>query len=131
MTYIEEYYNWIIKNPTKVPQKIKKIYARLVDELKTPKTIKILNPETEEYEEHTFIFDEEKANRPIEFIEKYCKHSKGKWGGKPIVLEVWQKALIQAAYGFIDKETGMRRYRKLLLFIARKNTRKKIVGTST
>ena len=31
-------------------------------------------------------FDEGAGNRPIEFIETFCKHSKGKWAGKPIKL---------------------------------------------
>ena len=58
------------------------------------------------------MFDEQRGNRPIDFIEKFCKHSKGKWAGKPVILELWQKAFIQALFGFIDKETGLRKYKK-------------------
>ena len=121
MNYIKEYYSWIEKNPDRVCDKVKKIYKRLVDEIDNPKEIEILNESTKQKEKHTYIFDEEKANRPIVFIEKFCKHSKGKFAGKPIKLELWQKSMIQALYGFVDSITGLRRFKKLLWFIARKN----------
>lgn len=121
MNYVKEYYEWIKKNPNKVSKKVRLIFERLVKEIENPKEVTIYNAETKKNEKHTFIFDEKRGNRPIEFIEKFCKHSKGKWAGKPIKLELWQKAIIQAAYGFIDKETGLRRFRKIVLFIARKN----------
>jgi len=119
--YIEEYYLWIQKNPKKVNKKIKIVYKKLVDDIKNPKTVSFYNELSEEYETHTYIFDLEKANRPIEFIEKFCKHSKGKWAGQSVKLELWQKAFIQAAFGFVDSETGLRKYRKVALFVARKN----------
>lgn len=121
MTYIEEYNNWIKANPNKVNKKIKIIYNKLVDDIVNPKTISFFNELTEEEETHTYIFDENKANRPIEFIERFCKHSKGKWAGKPVILELWQKAFIQALFGFVDSETGLRKYQKSILFVARKN----------
>ena len=63
-------------------------------------------------ETHIYIFNEKRANRPIQFIEKFCKNSKGKWAGKAIELELFQKAFIQALFGFVDKETGIRKYKK-------------------
>ena len=66
-----------------------------MQDIKTPHTVSFYNEITEENETHTFIFDIKKANRPIEFIEKFCRHSKGKWANQPIQLELWQKALIQ------------------------------------
>lgn len=121
MNYVKEYLSWIEKNPDRVCTKIKKIYEQLVDDMNHPKEVEIYNSEKDIYEKHTYIFDIDKGNRPIEFIEKYCKHSKGKWAGKPIKLELWQKAFIQAGYGFVDKKTGLRRFKKLILFVARKN----------
>ena len=121
MTYIEEYYNKISSGEIVACKKIKAVYKKLVNDLKKPKKVSFLNKITDEIEEHTYIFDEKKANRPIQFIEKYCKHSKGKWAGKPVILELWQKAHIQALYGFVDKETGLRKYRKLVLFVGKKN----------
>ena len=121
MNYIEEYYEWIQDNPNKVCEKIKKVYKKLVEDIDNPRQVSFYNKTTEEFETHTYIFDEEKGNRPIEFIEKYCKHSKGKWAGQPIKLELFQKAFIQALYGFVDEETGLRKYKKAAFFVARKN----------
>jgi len=121
MTYIEEYYEWIIKNPDKVCNKVKKAYENLVKDIHSPRTVSFFNKLTGENETHTFIFDEKKSLRPIFFIEKYCKQSKGKWGGKPLKLELFQKAFIQALYGFVDKDTGVRKYKKGIFFVSRKN----------
>lgn len=121
MTNIEEYWNWILNNPNKVDEKVKKIYKRLVENIKKPQKVSFLNKTTGEVEEHTYIFDEAKANRPITFIEKYLKQSKGVWNGKPLKLELFQKAFIEALFGFVDEETGLRKYKKAILFVARKN----------
>lgn len=120
MSYIEEYWQWIESNPEKVCKKVYLAYKKLVDDVRNPKTISFFNKLTQSEETHTYVFDIEKANRPIVFIEKYCKQSKGKWAGKPIKLELWQKAFIQAIYGFVDNKTGLRRYTKAALFVARK-----------
>ena len=121
MNYVEEYYEWIQNNPNKVCQKIKKVYKKLVEDIKNPRQVSFYNKTTEEFEVHTYVFDEQKGNRPIEFIEKYCKHSKGKWAGEPVKLELFQKAFIQALYGFVDVETRLRKYKKAAFFVARKN----------
>lgn len=121
MTYIEEYYKFLLDNPEKANQKVKAIYTKLVNDLKEPKQVSFFNSITEEDETHTFVFDEKRGNLPIEFIEKFCKHSKGKWAGQPIKLELFQKAFIQALFGFVDKDTGIRKYKKGALFIGRKN----------
>lgn len=121
MSYIEKYYKFLLDNPEKANHKILATYKKLVADLKKPQEVSFFNEITEENETHTYVFDEKKANRPIEFIERFCKHSKGKWAGKPVNLELWQKALIQAAFGFVDQETRLRKYRKVLFFVARKN----------
>lgn len=121
MTYIEEYYNFLKQNPDKANQKVLTVYKKLVADLKEPKQVTFFNEITEEQETHTYIFDETKGKRPIEFIEKFCKHSKGKWAGKPVRLLLFQKAFIEALYGFVDSETGMRKYKKGALFVGRKN----------
>ena len=121
MTNIEEYWNWILNNPNKVDNKVKKVYKKLVENIKKPQKVSFLNKTTGEVEEHIYIFDEAKASRPIEFIEKYLKQSKGVWNGKPLKLELFQKAFIEALFGFVDEETGLRKYKKAILFVARKN----------
>ena len=121
ITYTEEYYQFLLKNPIKVSNKVLAVYKKLVQDLYNPKQVSFFNEITEEEETHTYVFDINKANRPINFIEKFCKHSKGKWAGKPVILELWQKAFIQALFGFVDKETGLRKYKKGILFVGRKN----------
>ena len=121
ITYIEQYYQFLLKNPDKACKKILSVYQKLVQDIYNPKTISFYNEATEEDETHTYVFDLNKANRPIEFIEKYCRHSKGKWAKQPIQLELWQKATIQGIFGFVDQDTGIRKYIKAALFIGRKN----------
>lgn len=121
MTHIEEYYNFLLKNPDKANKKVLAVYKKLVNDIKTPKEVSFFNAITEENETHTYIFDEKRARLPIDFIEKFCKHSKGKWAGKPVILELFQKAFIEGLFGFVDKDTGIRKYKKGALFVGRKN----------
>lgn len=106
MNYIITYYNLIVSGKIKVSKKLRKTFDKVVKDL-TDMTCK-------------YHFDISKANRPIEFIEKFCKHSKGKWIGKPVILELWQKAIIQTIFGFVD-ENGNRKYKEVLLVVGRKN----------
>ena len=121
MTYIEEYYKWICNNPNKVCKKIKRIYEKLTKEIFEEKKVSFFNKSIGETETHTYVFDEKKSLRCIHFIEKYCKQSKGQWNGKPLKLELFQKAFLQALFGFVDKDTGYRKYKKGIFFVARKN----------
>ena len=66
-------------------------------------------------------FSLSKAMKPIRFIESFCKHSKGALGGQPFKLALWQRAFIAALFGFIDPDTGYRRYREAMCLMARKN----------
>lgn len=116
---IEEYYKWICDNPNKVCKKVKAIYKKLNEDISKEKEVSFLNKGKEE--KHIYIFDKKKATRPIEFIEHYLRQSKGKWNGKPLKLELFQKAMLEALFGFVDKETGLRKYRKAIFFVARKN----------
>ena len=118
--YIEQYVDWIRKNPNKVCRKIKIVYERLYEDLKKPREVSFLNKTTGELETHTYRFDEKKARQCPGFIEAHCKQSKGKWNGKSLKLELFQKAMLEAAYGFVD-EKGLRKYRKVIFFVARKN----------
>lgn len=121
MTHIEEYYQWMCENPGRVGKKVKKIYEKLVKDIHKENEVSFFNKATGEEEKHIYVFDEKKSLRCIHFCEKYCKQSKGKWNGKPLKLELFQKAFLQALFGFVDKNTGFRKYRKAIFFVARKN----------
>ena len=71
-------------------------------------------------QEKSFFFAQKKADKALNFIEKYCRHHEGKLGGKRIVLEPWQKAFISVLFGVVDKD-GLRQFREVLLVIGRKN----------
>lgn len=89
-------------------QKVYKVYKNLIDTV-------INNPKSQ------WEYSEERAWHAIEFIERYCKHSKGSVAGKPFILELWQKALIAAMFGIIDKIDGTRKFQEVVLIVARKN----------
>ncbi len=105
MNYIKEYYELINNGKVTVSNRVRKIYQRLVDDIDNPKE---------------WIFDEVKGNKPIIFIEKFCKQSKGEWIGRPVELQMFQKAFIQALFGFVNNE-GIRRFKETFFLVARKN----------
>ncbi|MCC1486742.1 terminase large subunit [Bacillus paranthracis] len=116
LTYnpIIEYYNQIESGEVIVSSKVRRIYKKLVDDVYDTSSV--------------FEYDANKANHVIEFIENFCKHSKGKWGGKAIELELWQKAFLAASFGFVHKIDGTRKYREVLLIVARKNGKSTIAS---
>ena len=118
---IELYYKYLLANKKRANKKILAVYKKLVDDIKRKNVVEYINEDTGEKETHTYVFDIEKAQKPIGFIRDCCKHSKGKWAGKPVELELWQKAYIEAIYGFVDEETSLRKYKKAVLFVAKKN----------
>lgn len=75
-----------------------------------------------------FFYSPPRANHVLEFIENYCKHSKGKMGGKPVRLELWEKAILAAIFGFID-ENGLRKYREAVLIVGKKNGKSLIASS--
>ncbi|WP_239734145.1 terminase TerL endonuclease subunit [Mammaliicoccus sp. H-M33] len=104
--YIIEYWQEIEKGNIVVSKRIYKQYQKLVQDI----------------DHHDkYIYDSDKALRPIKFIEAFCRHSKGELAGKPLILDLFQKAYISALFGFIDKDTGHRRYTESFFFVGRKN----------
>lgn len=104
---IYDYWEWMNDNRIKVSTKIYKTYKYIIDFLEDPDS---------EWE-----YDEKRAKHAINFIERFCKHSKGKMGGKPFILELWQKAKVAATFGIVHKITGERKYQRVVLIVARKN----------
>ena len=102
---IREYWAKIQTGEETVSAKIKKTYRKLIHDLD---------------HQDEFFYAPKRANHIIEFIENFCRHSKGKMGGKPVVLELWEKAMLAAVFGFVDID-GNRKYREAILIIGRKN----------
>ena len=70
-----------------------------------------------------YIYDREDALLRMDFMEHCVRLTKSPYYNKPMVLMLWQKALIEAFYSFKMAEEGQDRFKKLLLLIARKNTK--------
>lgn len=104
---IRLYHSQIMNGEVTVSAKVKSVYCKLV---------KDLDDTDSEWE-----YDPKRANHAIEFVENYCKHSKGKMGGKPFIMELWQHAMTAALFGFVHKIDGVRKYREFILIVARKN----------
>lgn len=104
---ILEYWYKIKTKQEIVSDKVRRVYKKLVTDISSTKS---------EWE-----YNAKRANHAIEFIENFCKHSKGKMGGKPFLLELWQKAMTAALFGFVHKIDGVRKYREFMLIVARKN----------
>ena len=104
--YIEQYYQEMEDGNIIVSNRVRKQYQKLVQDIK---------------EHPKYVFDDAKANRAIKFIETFCKHSKGELAGKPLKLALFQRAYVSALFGFVDKETGYRRYTESFFFVARKS----------
>jgi phage terminase large subunit-like protein len=104
---ILKYWSKIKSGEEVVCEKVRRIYKKLAADVFDKDSIYEYNPK--------------RANHAIEFIENYCKHSKGKWAGKPIDLELWQQAFLAATFGFIHKIDGTRKHREVFLVVARKN----------
>lgn len=102
---IREYWEEIQSGREVVSQKVYKTYKHLIWKLDNP---------------GEFFYSPARANHVIEFFENYCHHSKGKFGGKMVTLELWEKAMLAAVFGFIDIE-GNRQYRKCGLIVGKKN----------
>lgn len=114
---ILEYYEWIKSGEEVVSRKIARVYRKLAEDLSGSVGA----------DGTVYHYSHSRANHILEFAENYCRHSKGKLGGQLVVLELWEKAMLAAMFGFIDDE-GRRRYREVILIVAKKNG-KSLIGS--
>ena len=102
---ILEYWQEIQGKKVIVCDKLYRTYKKIVNDLNNP---------------GEFFYSSKRANHVLEFIENFCRHSKGKMGGKPVVLELWEKAMLATIFGFINID-GIRKYQFAELIIGKKN----------
>ena len=68
-----------------------------------------------------YFFDKEAADKAVRFIENFCTHTKGELGGRPFILEPWQKeTIVRPLFGWKNSD-GTRKYRTAFIFLPRKN----------
>lgn len=70
-----------------------------------------------------YYYDTNDALLRMDFLEKCVRLTKSPFYNKPMILMLWQKAFIEAIYSFKMSETTFRRFKKIILLIARKNTK--------
>lgn len=108
MNWVKEYFNAIESGDEVVCCKIYEVYKRELNWIENPP------------DDFQFVFDEALGEHHIEFMERFCKHSKGKSARQPLKLELFQKAKIQLVFGWLEKDTGLRRFREVIDIRGRK-----------
>lgn len=109
---IEEYNDVLQSGKIKACKKLKAVYQHLTKNIQHP---------------GKYHFDQKAADRAVTFIETFCCIPKMR-GTPRFKLELWQKALVEATFGFVDDQ-NLRQYREVFLFIGRKNA-KSILGAA-
>ena len=105
MSFLLSYIDEIESGRIIAGEELKSVLKGLKDDLNNPR----------------YVYDEKPGQIRIEFIERFCKHTKSPFNGQPFILELWEKALLECAYGFKMAGTGLRRFNEVILLIARKN----------
>lgn len=105
MSFLLSYIDEIESGRIIAGEELKSVLKGLKDDLNNPR----------------YVYDEKPGQIRIEFIERFCKHTKSPFNGQPFILELWEKALLECAYGFKMADTGLRRFNEVILLIARKN----------
>ena len=104
MTEFELYFGSILDGRITACEKMKRVADMLLNQYASPQE---------------FHFDYEIAKKHTDFIERFCKQPTGKIG-TPLKLELFQKARMQAIFGFVD-DNNMRQYNECLIIEGRKN----------
>lgn len=107
MTYLEEYRKKSLSGEIIVGNEMKTGLNNYYNDLSNPK----------------YYYDTSDFELRKEFMETFIKLTKSPFYGKPLQLMLWQKAFIETLYSFKRKDTGLRRFKKAILLIARKNAK--------
>lgn len=114
LNYVKEYNDLIQSGQIVACNEIKCIYQRLVKEMNDDSL--------------PFYFDESIGEHPITFIETFCRHYQGDKAGQLVKLELFQKAFVQALFGFLEKDTNRRRFRETFFEVPRKHGKSFLSG---
>lgn len=109
MSYFQEYLSEIRAGKIIVGRELMTELEKLESDLDNPR----------------YRYDTAESDKRIRFIEKECKHYEAPWAGKPFLLLLWEKAVIELLYSFKiydeDLERWVRRFKEMTLLVARKN----------
>lgn len=104
MTDLELYCTSILDGKINACRRIKQVCERLLADIYNP---------------GQWHFDHDMARRHVDFIETFCKVPSGRLG-QPLRLELFQKARLEAIFGFVDND-GLRRFNEVMILEGRKN----------
>lgn len=105
--WLEEYHQQVMDGRIIAGHELKAELSKLIEEL----------------DDDRYIYDTRSADLRMDFMQHCVKLTKSPFYGQPMKLMLWQKAFISAAYGFKMAADGTDRFRRILLLIARKNTK--------
>ena len=72
-----------------------------------------------------WTFDVGLGYRPIDFIEKFCRPTKGDYDRMELLP--WQHFVEANLYGWVDKRTGLRRFREGLVLVGSGNGKSTLI----
>lgn len=99
-----------------VCEKVRKACQRFLDDLARSET----DPE------YPWVFDARKAARPVDFMERFLKPTKGDYDR--MELMPWQCFIECNLYGWVSRETGLRRFREALILVGTGNGKSTMVA---
>ena len=105
--FLEEYYKQIMSGEIVAGHELKKELSKLMEEM----------------QDDRYIYDTRDADMRMDFMENCVRLTKSPFYGQPMKLMLWQKAFISVIYGFKMAGDLTDRFRRILLLIARKNTK--------
>lgn len=76
---------------------------------------------------YPYIYNEQQAAKALGFF-RLLRFTTGEWYGKPFQLQPWQAFIIAMMYGWMEKATGLRRFRKAYIRVARKNGKTELMA---
>lgn len=105
--HLEEYYKKIMSGEIVAGIELKTELDKLINDL----------------DDDRYIYDTRDADMRMDFMENCIRLTKSPFYGQPMKLMLWQKAFISVVYGFKMSSDHTDRFRRVLLLIARKNTK--------
>jgi phage terminase large subunit-like protein len=103
---LERYFGGILTGEIVACHKMHQVAERIMEAYRNP---------------GVYHFCQDKADKHTGFIERFCKIPSGRLGA-PLKLELFQKAILEVAFGFVDA-AGIRQYNEVLWIMARKNAK--------
>jgi phage terminase large subunit-like protein len=70
-----------------------------------------------------WVFDQDKARRPAEWMEAYITYPDGPQGGEYIEVLPYMREITEQAFGWVDKETGRQKYSVIYVEVPRGNAK--------